>query len=78
MQTSRGQALASARRLLRGFASAPDPRRQAHALYSELVHAEGWATAEEQLIVSLGAWLQGRPGLPELRSRCEQTLKQLG
>jgi hypothetical protein len=77
MPTSRSGALDAARKLLRGFASAPDPRRHAQALYSELTHAEGWSAAEEQAILSLGAWLQARPNLGDLKLRCEKTLAEL-
>lgn len=75
--TSRGEALAAVRKMLRGFAGAPDARRHAQSLYSELVRAEGWSKAEQDLIVAMGVWLQGRPGLGELKPRCEQLVGRL-
>lgn len=75
--TSRAEGLSAARRLLRGFAGAPDPRRQAQQFYSALTHAEGWSKAEEGLILELGAWLQSRPALGELKARCEALAKRL-
>jgi hypothetical protein len=77
MPTSRSGALDAARKLLRGFAGAPDPRRHAQTLYSELTHAEGWSAAEEEMILSLGAWLRARPNLAELKVGCEKTLAKL-
>jgi hypothetical protein len=78
MMTIRGEAIAAARRLLRGFAGAPDQRRHAQLLYSELSHAEGWSKKEQDLITGLGLWLQERPILAELKPRCEQVLTKLG
>jgi hypothetical protein len=75
---SRGEALQVARKMLRGFPGAPDPRRHAHRLYSELVHAEGWSTREEAAIVALGAWLDERPNHDLLKPRCADLLGRLG
>jgi hypothetical protein len=69
--------LAAARKLVRGFAATPDPRQHAHRIFSELVHAEGWTPQEQALVAELGAWLQGRPNLGELKTRCEATLARL-
>lgn len=77
-KTTPGEALTSARRLLRGYASAPEPRRQVQQIYSALVHAEGWNPVQEALILDFGAWLQGHPGLGELKSRAEGLLAKLG
>lgn len=77
-KTTRQEAITKARRLVRGFAGAPDPRRHAQQVYSALVHAEGWAAAHEALILDLGAWLQGHPSLGELKPRCEALLGKLG
>lgn len=74
---SRGEALANARKLLRGFAGAPDPRRHAQKLFSELAHADGWSGAEQPIILGFGAWLQTRPNIAELKPRCEQVLAKL-
>lgn len=75
---SRGEALQVARKMLRGFASAPDPRQHAHRLYSELIHADGWSTREEAAIVALGAWLNGRPNHELLKPHCAALLARLG
>jgi hypothetical protein len=77
-KTTRAEALVTARRLLRGYASAPDPRRQIQSLYSAMVHGEGWAAREEAEILAFGAWLQGHPSLGELKPRCEALLAKLG
>ena len=77
MLISRGEVLATARKLLRTFASAPEPRRQAQSIYSELVHGDGWTPREREAIEARGAWLQGLPRLAELKLRCEQVLTAL-
>jgi hypothetical protein len=74
---SRSHVLAAARKLLRTFASAPDPRRQAQSIYSELAHADSWTQREGEVIAALGAWLQSLPRVDELRPRCEQVLTTL-
>jgi hypothetical protein len=77
MSVSGAAALAAARRLLRTFASAPDPRRQARLIYSELASAEGWTTAQRAEIDALGAWLLGTPSIRDLKLRCAQVLAAL-
>ncbi len=77
-KTTRVEGLTTARRLLRGYASAPDPRRQIQQLYGALVHAEGWSASSEALILAFGAWLQGHPALGELKPRAEALLAKLG
>ena len=74
---NRAEALGAARRLIRGFAGTPDPRRHAQQLYGVLVHAEGWSKAEQDLIVALGTWLSERPNVGELKKRCDDTLQRL-
>jgi hypothetical protein len=76
-KTTPGEGLTTARRLLRGYASAPDPRRQVQQIYSALVHAEGWGPPQEKLILAFGAWLQGQPALGELKARVETLLSKL-
>jgi hypothetical protein len=76
-KTPRAEALVKARRLLRGYASAPDPRRQVHQVYSALAHGEGWAARHEAEILAFGAWLQAHPNLGELKPRCEALLGKL-
>lgn len=75
--TSCEEALLAARKLLRGFSGAPDPRKHAHRLYSELTRAAGWTAAEEAEIIALGRWLQGRPGQEVLRAHCATVLAKL-
>jgi hypothetical protein len=77
MFISRGEALASAKKLVRTFASAPDPRRQARSIHSELAHWDGWTGPEREQIDTLGAWLADDPSLAELRPRCERLLANL-
>lgn len=73
----RGEALANAKRHLRGFAGAPDPRRHAQALFSGLARAEGWSKAEQEAIAALGLWLQDRPDIATLKPHCEAVLGKL-
>ena len=75
---SRAEALQVARKMLRGFAGAPDPRLHAHRLYSELVHADGWSAREEAAIVGLGVWLNERPNHELLKPHCAALLARLG
>ena len=77
MSVSGEAALAAARRLLRTFASAPDPRRQARMIYSELASGEGWTRAERAAIDALGVWLQGPPSIADLKPRCADVLSKL-
>lgn len=77
-RTTRAEALVTARRLLRGYVSAPEPRRQIQQLYSALIHGEGWSTSQETKILAFGAWLQAHPNLGELKPRCETLLRDLG
>lgn len=76
-KTTHAEGLTTARRLLRGHASAPEPRRQIQQLYSALVHAEGWTKAQEQQILTFGAWLQDHPALGELKPKAEALLQKL-
>lgn len=75
---TRSEALGATRRLMRGFAGAPDARRHAQQFYGALVHAEGWSRGDQELILALGAWLAERPNVNELKKRCEATLEKLG
>lgn len=67
----------TARRLLRGYASAPDPRRHVQQLHSALTHGEGWSSSHQAEILAFGAWLQSHPNLGELKPRCEALLGKL-
>ena len=77
MPISRGEALAAGKKLLRTFDSAPEPRRQARALYAELARAAGWTTAETRHIEAFGEWLVTLPSVSELKPRCGALLAQL-
>lgn len=76
--TGRLEALGAARKLLRGFSGAPDPRRHAQTIYSGLARSEGWSAAEEAAILELGQWLQTRPGIGDLKPGFERLLAKLG
>jgi hypothetical protein len=77
MSVSGAAALAAARRLLRTFASAPDPRRQARMIYSELASGEGWTRAQRREIDALGVWLGDDPAIGDLKPRCAGLLARL-
>jgi hypothetical protein len=77
MAFSRGEALSVAQRLRRTMDSAPDPRRQAQMIYSELVHTESWSDSEQRLILTFGSWLADRPPLQTLRSATKDLLRKL-
>lgn len=77
MPVSRSEALAAARKLLRMFGSAPDPRRRAREFYSELAQAEGWTAHEQSAIEGFGAWVLGAPPTAELRLRAEHLFAAL-
>ena len=68
MPVSRSEALAAARKLLRMFGSAPDPRRRAREFYSELA---------QSAIEGFGAWVLGAPPTAELRLRAEHLFAAL-
>lgn len=73
---SQTEALAAAKKLVRTFASAPDPRRQARAVYSELARLS-WSRRRQDEVDALGAWLLELPPVADLRQRCEQVLARL-
>ncbi|HEX7947499.1 MAG TPA: hypothetical protein VF495_22735 [Phenylobacterium sp.] len=75
--TSREEALFAARKLLRGFSGAPDPRKHARRLFGELTRAAGWTPAEEAEIIALGIWLQRRPAQEMLKAHCAIVLERL-
>jgi hypothetical protein len=77
MSGSRQQALMAARKLVRTFGSAPDPRRRAQAVLSELKHAEGWSAGGLREIGAVEAWLQGAPSLQALEPRLRALLAAL-
>ncbi len=78
MVSSRGEALQSANKLRRTLASAPDPRRQAQTIYSELRRVEGWSASEQRHILEFGEWLATRPPLNALKAKADGLLAGLG
>lgn len=76
MSGSRQQALTEARKLVRTFGSAPDARRRAQAVLSELKHAEGWSSLQLEKIAEVDIWLQGAP-LTALEPRLRALLESL-
>lgn len=77
MSISRVDALAAARKLLRTFASAPDPKQRSRAICAELMRASDWTHTQRAAIEELSAWLRGYPPSAELRLRCERLLARL-
>lgn len=78
MSGSRQQALAEARKLVRTFGSAPDPRRRAQAVLSELKRVDGWTSAGLSDIAAVDAWLQSAPSVTALEPRLRALLEKLG
>jgi hypothetical protein len=77
MQDARTLSLHEARRLLRTFSAAPDPRWRAHAVLSELQHVDGWSINEQREINALGSWLGDLPPLNDLEPRCRALFARL-
>ena len=77
MALNREEAISAARKLLRTFASSPEPRRQARAIQSTLAGADGWSLAEQDSINALGVWLAEMPTEVALRPRCDDVLRGL-
>lgn len=77
MGLHRDEAIIAARKLLRTFASSPEPRRQARAIQATLAGASGWSSAEQDSISALGVWLAEMPAEVALRPRCDDLLQGL-
>lgn len=77
MSGDREQALVEARRLVRTFGSAPDARRRAQAVVSELKRADGWSPSAKREIAAVDSWLQSAPSLGALEPRLRALLAQL-
>ena len=77
MSISRGDVLAGARKLMRTFASAPEPRRQARLLSRELAQSHDWTPSQVDQITAFNVWLDGLPPVGELRLGCESLLSKL-
>jgi hypothetical protein len=78
MSGSCQQSLVDARKLVRTFASAPDARRRAQAVISELKRAEGWSVSARNAIAAADAWLAAGPPMSELEGRLRDLLTRLG
>ncbi|MDP1598563.1 hypothetical protein [Phenylobacterium sp.] len=78
MTLSRGEALQTANKLRRTMGSAPDPRRQAQTIYSELARVEDWSASDQRHILAFGQWLATRPPLNALKAKAEGLLEGLG
>jgi hypothetical protein len=77
MTGSRDQALADARKLLRGFGAAPDARRRAQAVLSSLRQADDWSPAARRQIEAADAWLRAAPAATALEPRLRALLADL-
>lgn len=77
MTGSRDQALADARKLLRGFAAAPDARRRAQAVLSALRQADDWSAPGRRQIEAADAWLRGGPSVTALEPQLRALLAAL-
>jgi hypothetical protein len=77
MSGNRQQTLVVARQLLRTFGSAPDPRRRAQAVMSELKLAEDWPTAGRRALDAADFWVRNHPPLSALEPRLRNLLLQL-
>lgn len=77
MTGSRDQALADARKLLRGFGAAPDARRRAPAVLSALRQADDWNAAGRGQIKAADTWLRGSPSVTALEPQLRALLAAL-
>lgn len=77
MSGSRQQALIVTRQLVRTFGSAPDPRRRAQAVMSELRRADDWSASGRQGIEAADAWLHTLPPVSALEPRLRELLTRL-
>jgi hypothetical protein len=77
MADSPRQALLDARKLVRTFASAPDPRRRAQEVLSVLRRAEGWPPDAMTEIAATDGWLRDHPSVLALAERLRGMLAKL-
>ena len=75
--TDRSGALATARRLMRGFKSAPDPIRQARTIHQTLSQVRGLSPAQHALVQTLGRLLDARPNVPAIEAACRRLMGTL-
>lgn len=76
MSDSTTGALLVARRLVRTFSSAPDPRRRAREVHSELMRWN-WRPGQCKRIESFGRWVASNPPEGELRARCAVIIAEI-
>ncbi len=69
MQT-KADLLTAARKLVRTFASAPDPRRQARLIHATLLQGAPWPQGLQARLAAFADWLERFPPVGELRARC--------
>lgn len=74
---SRQHAVVEARKLVRTFASAPDARRRAQAVLSELKHVEGWSAEHQREIEATETWLKTSPSVAALEPHLRALLTRL-
>lgn len=77
MSGSRQQSFVVARQLVRTFGSAPDPRRRAQTVLSELKRADDWSAEAQRGILAAEVWLQGTPAIPLIEPRLRELLGRL-
>jgi hypothetical protein len=77
MSGSRQQALVDARKLVRTFGSAPEPRRRAQEVLSILKREDGWPPAARAEIDATEAWLRTSPPVSVLEARFRVLLGKL-
>jgi hypothetical protein len=77
MTGSRDQALAEARKLLRGFGAAPDARRRAQAVLSALRQSDDWSAAGRRQLEAAEAWLRAGPSATALEPKLRALLTTL-
>lgn len=77
MSASRQHALSEARKLVRTWASAPDAKRRAQAVLSELKRAEGWSADAQREIDATDNWLREGASVSALEARLRALLTRL-
>lgn len=73
----RSNSLATARRLMRGFKSAPDPVRQARTIHQTLSRVPGLSPAQYVKVEALGRLLDARPKVSAVEAACRQLIDAL-
>jgi hypothetical protein len=76
MMLSKSEAVIAARKLVRTFASAPDPRRQARLVHATLLQWSPWPPDLQQRLDGFGVWMESFPPVGELRGRAADLLER--